>query len=121
MGNCPGIGTFVGSQVGTALHLGVSCAFRYIDRIVVAVLFNAVRNSVEANVLLFNDKLMVSNPSRNGVPLERGRLFRRFTSAPDTKGNGLGLSIAKAICDFHHWSIEYGFVDGCHWFTVEMG
>lgn len=84
-------------------------------------LVNAVRNSGEVTVLLSDNKLMVSNPSRNGVPLERGRLFRRFASAPDTKGNGLGLSIAKAICDFHHWSIGYDFVDGCHRFTVEMG
>lgn len=60
------------------------------------------------------------NSSQNGEPLDRGRLFRRFASNADTRGNGLGLAIAKAVCDVHHWDIEYDFISDCHIFTVTL-
>ncbi len=70
--------------------------------------------------MLAECKLMVSNPSDNGKPLDNSRLFRRFASTSGTKGNGLGLAIAKAVCDLHHWNIEYDFVGEFHLFTVEL-
>ncbi len=82
---------------------------------------NAVRNSGQVDISLTGPRLIVSNPSHDGKPLDRDRLFRRFASAPGSKGNGLGLAIAKAVCDFHHWTIEYVFSDGMHLFTVDMG
>lgn len=81
---------------------------------------NAVRSSGEVDISLTGCRLSVSNPSQNGKPLDRDRLFRRFASTPGTKGNGLGLAIAKAVCDVHHWNIEYDFADGCHLFTVKL-
>lgn len=79
---------------------------------------NAVRNSGEADIMLEGHRLTISNPSRDGQPLDRDRLFRRFASG--STGNGLGLAIVKAICDFHGWRIAYAFEDGTHRFTVEM-
>lgn len=81
---------------------------------------NAVRNSGQVEISLTGAGLTVCNPSQNGEPLDRGRLFRRFASNADTRGNGLGLAIAKAVCDVHHWDIEYGFVAGNHIFTVTL-
>ena len=81
---------------------------------------NAVRNSGEVDITLSGARLMMSNPSADGKSLDRDRLFRRFASAPGSKGNGLGLAIAKAICDFHNWTIEYTFAAGRHRFTVDM-
>lgn len=81
---------------------------------------NAVRSSGEVDISLTGCRLSVSNPSQNGKPLDRDRLFRRFASTPGTKGNGLGLAIAKAVCDVHHWNIEYDFTGGCHQFTVKL-
>lgn len=81
---------------------------------------NAIRNSEQVDISLVEYKLCVSNASHNGKPLDRSNLFRRFASASDTKGNGLGLAIAKAVCDFHHWNITYEFVAGNHLFAVEL-
>lgn len=81
---------------------------------------NALRNSGQVDISLTDGKLMVSNPSDNGQPLDSSRLFRRFTSTAGSKGNGLGLAIAKAVCDVHRWNIKYDFISGNHLFIVEM-
>lgn len=91
---------------------------------------NAIRHSpAHGEILIATDsrQLTVSNDSidgRNGRPLDASTLFQRFHSGEGEagtsrqKGNGLGLAIVKAICDFHHWSVEYRFIDGRHLFTV---
>jgi len=33
---------------------------------------------------------------------------------------GLGLAIAKAVCEVHRWDIIYDFVSGNHLFTVVL-
>lgn len=81
---------------------------------------NAVRNSGQVDITLTENKLAVSNPSDNGEPLDRSRLFHRFAPTVGSKGNGLGLAIAKAVCDVHRWDLGYDFVDGNHIFTVLM-
>ena len=71
---------------------------------------------------LHEDHLTVSNPSDDGQSLPVSELFRRFR--PDdakTVGNGLGLSIVKAICDFHEWTITYKFEENRHCFIVQFG
>lgn len=83
-------------------------------------LVNAVRNSGKAKISLSGGELIVSNPSTTNVPLDREKLFRRFSSTSGSKGNGLGLAIAKAVCDFHHWNINYDYVDVNHRFTVRL-
>ena len=97
-------------------RLPVCCA-----AVISNLIVNAVRNSGQVEVSLTGGRLVVSNPSQDGRPLDSDRLFRRFASTSGPKGNGLGLAIAKAICDFHFWKIEYVFVDGKHLFIVEMG
>ncbi|MGM9853088.1 MAG: sensor histidine kinase [Muribaculaceae bacterium] len=79
---------------------------------------NAVRSSGKADIKLEGHRLAVSNPSRDGQPLDSDRLLRRFASG--ASGNGLGLAIVKAICDFHGWHIGYDFEHGTHRFTVKM-
>lgn len=63
--------------------------------------------------------LTVSNESADGKPLDADTLFCRFRPGnARQKGNGLGLAIVKAICDFHHWIVEYKFEAGCHHLIV---
>lgn len=81
---------------------------------------NALRNSEEVDISLAEGNLMVSNPFDNGKPLDDSRLFQRFASTSGIKGNGLGLAIAKAVCNVHHWDIKYDFVSGNHLFTVVL-
>lgn len=91
-----------------------------LESLVTNLVVNAVRNSGQVDISLSGSRLTVSNPSGDGHPLDRARLFRRFASTAGSKGNGLGLAIAKAVCDVHHWHIGYDFVDGCHLFSVEL-
>lgn len=84
---------------------------------------NAIRHSKanqEIVITITEDSLIVMNKS-DGKALDKDMLFRRFQFTDDKRrGNGLGLSIVKAICDFHRWMIHYDFIDECHSFTVEF-
>lgn len=85
---------------------------------------NAIRHTAamdgEIRLLLCDNYFTVSNPA-DGVSLNARTLFHRFSS-DDTKmsGNGLGLSIVKAICDYHDWRVEYAFKENRHVFTVHF-
>lgn len=82
---------------------------------------NAIRHSTRGNAIeitLSEHSLTVSNES-DGTALDESRIFERFKStAEEGKGNGLGLSIVKAICDFHGWKIKYKLRNGWHCFDV---
>lgn len=85
---------------------------------------NAIRHSTknnDVNVVVEKNKLSVINVSDNNAPLDPNLIFRRFAVGSTTRGgNGLGLSIVKAICDFHGWRIEYLFKEGKHTFEVSF-
>lgn len=85
---------------------------------------NAIRHSDsdgEVKVWLKNESLIVSNTSDGSGALDAGTIFCRFHSGGVQKqGNGLGLSIVKAICDFHKWAVSYAFKEGAHNFVVSF-
>lgn len=85
---------------------------------------NAIRHSApdsQIQILIEDKRITVSNESTNGYPLDANVLFFRFHKGNAChKGNGLGLAIVKAICDFHHWDIEYLFKDKRHLFIVNF-
>ena len=87
-------------------------------------IINAIRNSPAGsavNIILEDDSLTVRNVSEDGRPLDAATLFRRFRSGDmKKKGNGLGLAIVKSVCDFHGWTVSYGFDDGCKCLTVRF-
>ncbi|ADV45128.1 HAMP domain-containing sensor histidine kinase [Bacteroides helcogenes] len=85
---------------------------------------NAVRHNKPSggsiNIYLIGDELTVSNTSSE-TALDSHLIFNRFYRPSEKiKGNGLGLSIVKAICDYHGWKIRYDYEDGQHLFTVKM-
>lgn len=86
---------------------------------------NAIRHCApgEAVRIVIEDRcLTVCNPASGEGPLDADSLFRRFGSGGIRKaGNGLGLSIVKAICDFHGWTVFYHFQNGEHCFVVVFG
>lgn len=115
--------TTLGYKVNTTFSDGqceITANRTLFESLVNNLVVNALRNSGQVDISLAEGNLMVSNPSDNGQPLDSSRLFRRFTSTPGSKGNGLGLAIAKAVCDVHRWEIKYDFVSGNHIFIVEM-
>lgn len=97
------------------------------NRILIEILMNnlflnAVRHTHEngeVTITLHDDELTVSNSGSS--PLEAEKLFRRFGYMPSSnRGNGLGLSIIKAVCDRHHWTIGYSFEHGQHHFSIKV-
>lgn len=63
-------------------------------------------------------RLVFSNTS-DGPALDGRLVFNRFYRPSEkTEGNGLGLAIVRAICDYHGWDVAYRYKDGMHCFTV---
>lgn len=82
---------------------------------------NAVRhNRPQGEIILRlkENRLDVVNTS-DEPPLDPEHIFKRFyQKSSERKGNGLGLSIVKSICDYHNWTITYRYADKSHCFTI---
>lgn len=106
------------ASVDITLKANISLLESMLDNLVV----NAIRHSprdTDIIILTKDSSLSVSNKEEDGHPLDKDSIFERFNNKGDkNRGNGLGLSIVKAICDYHHWTIDYQFIDEKHCFTV---
>jgi len=66
----------------------------------------------------FNE-MVVSNTG-SPQPLDAQKIFRRFAKGSNSMhSNGLGLAIAKEICQSNHLELSYGYLNNCHCFTVK--
>lgn len=111
----------------------IKCTIQLPEKFVVAMnsslasvlVTNLVRNAyihsdTEAiiNIELVNGILYVKNSG--DAPLDGNAIFERFYQGKRKEGStGLGLSIAKAVCDTCDLSLRYSFADGFHLFAVE--
>jgi len=111
----------------------IKCTIQLPEKFVVAMnsslasvlVTNLVRNAyihsdAEAiiNIELVNGILYVKNSG--DAPLDGNAIFERFYQGKRKEGStGLGLSIAKAVCDTCGLSLRYSFTDGFHLFAVE--
>jgi two-component system sensor histidine kinase ArlS len=86
---------------------------------------NLVSNAVRYNV--DNGKISVELSHRTLVirnfgpanPLPAGKIFERFYKSGEQTGSiGLGLAIARKICDLYHYRLDYQFMQGWHVFSV---
>ncbi len=86
---------------------------------------NAVRHNAATGrirITLDGSDLSVSNTG-SGHALDARHIFDRFyrgAHSGNDNGYGLGLAIAKAVCDYHGWKIEYSYTNGDHTFTVHF-
>jgi len=110
----------------------IKCTIQLPEKFVVAMnsslasvlVTNLVRNAyihsdAEAiiNIELVNGILYVKNSG--DAPLDGNAIFERFYQGKRKEGStGLGLSIAKAVCDTCGLSLRYSFTDGFHLFAV---
>ncbi len=61
-----------------------------------------------------------SSCTSDGKALDARLLFNRFyRPSEQVKGNGLGLAIVRAICQYHGWKVSYSYT-GRHCFTVDF-
>lgn len=104
-------------------NLSVDCNEVLLESLIRNLIVNAVRHNRphgEIEIRLADGKLVVSNTSDEPA-LDPHHIFERFHhSSPNQKGNGLGLSIGKSICDYHQWTINYDYLNGWHTFTVGL-
>lgn len=88
---------------------------------------NLIVNSVRHNMAngditlsIKNQQLIISNTSEEKA-LDSQLIFNRFYRPSEkNKGNGLGLAIAKAICDYHNWIITYHYESNRHYFSIQF-
>ena len=66
-------------------------------------------------------KLTWGEIQKFGEYMDEKLIFSRFYRPSErVKGNGLGLSIVKAVCDYHGWNISYAYSEGKHRFAVRL-
>ncbi|HEX5054988.1 MAG TPA: HAMP domain-containing sensor histidine kinase [Gammaproteobacteria bacterium] len=76
------------------------------------VVSNLLRNSIFhtkaglISVRLEGTRIIVSDSGDGIVPQDLGKIFIREYRGKNSKGYGLGLYIAKSICDRHGWSLS---------------
>lgn len=115
---------------GITLHRSFECPDLLIkgnkillESLINNLLVNAVRHNTpggDINITVNGNRLVVSNTSEEGA-LNPQLLFNRFYRPSEKiKGNGLGLAIVKAICDYHHWKIDYSYRNNRHNFIVQF-
>ena len=84
---------------------------------------NAVRhNRPEGEIYLTvsGRELTITNTSDEPA-LDASLIFNRFYRPSEkVKGNGLGLAIVRAICEYHGWTVAYRYENGMHCFTVSF-
>ena len=96
-----------------------------LESLVSNLVVNAMRHN-RANgkitITVADGSLGIANTSAEPM-LDASRVFNRFyRPVPSDSGNGLGLAIAKAVCDYHGWDIAYSFnaESMTHKFTIAL-
>jgi signal transduction histidine kinase len=85
-------------------------------------LSNAIRYSKEKGeikIIIQPDYLEIQNAG-DKMTLEEGELFERFRKDKQTGNIGLGLAIAKQICETYSWRITYRYENGIHIFSIHF-
>jgi len=83
-------------------------------------LSNAINHNNEGGNIRINisDSILKICNTGKREPLSEAEIFNRFVKK-DSGGLGLGLAIAKRICDTHKLEISYVFSEGMHCFTIK--
>lgn len=106
-----------------ASSLSVKANRTLLESMINNLIVNAVRHNRpegEISIVLSGKQLVVMNTS-DETALDEKLIFSRFYRPSErVKGNGLGLSIVKAVCDYHGWNISYAYSEGKHRFAVRF-
>lgn len=106
-----------------ALPVQVEANRTLLESLINNLIINAVRHNVKDGKIFISvtdRRLTIANTSAE-AGLDEQLLFSRFYRPSEkVQGNGLGLAIAKAICEYHGWHIHYIYKEGLHRFTVSF-
>lgn len=95
-----------------------------VESLVTNLVVNAIRHNRpggEVRVTVDTGGMAVENTSLEPA-LDGERIFRRFyqSAGGRSEGNGLGLAIVRAVCDYHGWTIHYIYKEGRHRFELRI-
>jgi signal transduction histidine kinase len=83
---------------------------------------NAIRHNIshgELQVRLTPTRLVIANTGLP-EPLDTNSIFERFQKGKTSEGLGLGLTIARNICENYHWKLTYRYEKPFHQFIVDF-
>lgn len=83
---------------------------------------NAIRHNFsggEIKLTLNENSLTVQNTGKN-LALNDKEIFRRFNKSSESEGSGLGLTIAKQICENYRYPFSYTFCPPFHTFKIDF-
>jgi signal transduction histidine kinase len=117
------------NQKNISLHTSVTGELTIVaSKTLVEILFgnllsNAIRHNVPGgriNIAIGNNRIVISN-SGKAQPLDTSKLFQRFKKqSADGNSLGLGLEMAKRICNLYKADISYSYSEALHSFTVSF-
>jgi signal transduction histidine kinase len=90
------------------------------DTLINNLLSNAIKHNNKGGSIRINisaNGLEICNTGKE-KPLPQKEIFNRFVKK-DSQGLGLGLAIAKRICDTHKMAISYAYSERMHCFTIK--
>ena len=92
-----------------------------LESLVNNLIVNAVRHNRPQGAIsisVSDRELAISNTSDEPALNDKLIFSRFYRPSEKVKGNGLGLSIVKAICEYHGWTIKYRYFDNRHIFII---
>jgi signal transduction histidine kinase len=85
---------------------------------------NAIRHNVpKGRIIIYLDPkgMVIQNTGRPSA-LDTNKLFKRFQKqSADVNSSGLGLEIAKKICDLNGFGLRYSYEGNLHSFYLQFG
>lgn len=93
-----------------------------VDILLNNLLSNAVRHNIKdgrINIRLDAAQLVIENTSPQSS-LDETKIFERFEKGKTSEGMGLGLTIARNICNNYAFDLSYSFAEPFHSFTVRF-
>jgi signal transduction histidine kinase len=119
------------SELWQSKHLSINkdlndCEIQINPLLVEIMLNNLLSNATKHNVpngrisiTLTGKKLVIANTS-DSSQLDQNQLFTRFYKTSATSDNGLGLCIAKQICDLNGFVLNYHYSNNQHIFSIDF-
>ena len=94
-----------------------------LDVLLMNLIKNAFFHNVKSGFIIIKaspNSLEIQNSSNSGE-IPREKLFQRFSKlSTNNESWGLGLAIAKKICDLNGWALMYSSREKVHTFSVQF-
>jgi signal transduction histidine kinase len=109
------------------LHLDLSPTDQTLSKTLLDILLNnllsnAVRHNLPGGDIYITLKQQALSIQNTGKPdaLDGDTIFQRFQKSAESEGSGLGLTLARQICENYGLTLTYEFKKDLHTFTVEF-